>query len=49
MDGLWKSGNGASENYKGHYMLDKKHGYGIYNWGNGYLYKGFWMDDLRYG
>ena len=30
-------------------MLDKKHGYGIYDWGNGYVYKGFWMDDLRYG
>lgn len=30
-------------------MIDKKHGYGIYDWGNGYVYKGFWMDDLRYG
>lgn len=30
-------------------MLDKKHGYGIYDWGNGYVYKGFWMDDFRYG
>lgn len=30
-------------------MFDKKHGYGLYDWANGYLYKGFWMDDLRYG
>lgn len=47
--GLWRSMKGTNEVYKGHYMLDKKHGYGIYDWGNGYIYKGFWMDDLRYG
>lgn len=47
---MWKSTRGENgEVYKGHYMLDKKHGYGIYDWGNGYVYKGFWLDDLRYG
>ena len=30
-------------------MIDKKHGYGIYDWGNGYVYKGYFMDDLRFG
>ena len=30
-------------------MLDKKHGYGIYDWGNGSVYKGQWMEDYRHG
>ena len=30
-------------------MIDKKHGYGVYDGGNGYVYKGFFLDDLRYG
>ena len=29
--GMWKSKNGK-EMYKGHYMLDRKHGYGVYEW-----------------
>lgn len=30
-------------------MLDRKHGYGVYNWGNGYVYKGNFMEDQRCG
>jgi len=30
-------------------MIDKKHGYGIYDWGNGYVYKGNFADDVRSG
>lgn len=30
-------------------MMDKKHGYGIYDWGNGYLYKGYFIEDVRFG
>lgn len=30
-------------------MLDKKHGYGIYDWGNGYIYKGAFIEDQRSG
>jgi len=30
-------------------MLDKKNGYGIYDWANGYCYKGNFVDDQRCG
>ena len=30
-------------------MLDKKHGYGVYSWGNGYTYKGNYIEDDRNG
>jgi hypothetical protein len=30
-------------------MLDKKHGYGMYTWGNGYIYKGSYIEDERNG
>lgn len=30
-------------------MLDLKHGYGIYDWANGYLYKGNFIEDQRSG
>jgi hypothetical protein len=30
-------------------MLDRKHGYGVYTWGNGYHYKGNFTEDLRNG
>lgn len=30
-------------------MLDKKHGYGVYDWANGYLYKGNFFEDQRCG
>ena len=30
-------------------MLDKKHGFGIYDWANGYYYKGSFIDDQRNG
>ena len=30
-------------------MLDKKHGYGVYIWGNGYSYKGNYVEDIRCG
>lgn len=30
-------------------MLDKKHGFGIYDWGNGYYYKGGFIEDQRCG
>lgn len=26
--------------YKGHYCMDKKSGYGVYEWENGWVYKG---------
>lgn len=30
-------------------MLDKKHGYGIYTWGDGHTYKGNYVEDFRSG
>lgn len=30
-------------------MLDRKHGYGLYDWGNGYAYKGNFIEDQRFG
>lgn len=30
-------------------MLDKKHGYGVYNWGNDCIYKGNYLEDERSG
>lgn len=30
-------------------MLDRKHGYGVYDWGNGYTYKGNYVEDIRSG
>ncbi len=30
-------------------MLDKKHGFGVYDWGNGFHYKGNYLEDERSG
>lgn len=30
-------------------MQDKKHGYGIFTWATGNVYKGNYLDDLRSG
>jgi len=30
--------------YTGEYLDDKKHGYGVFDWGNGKFYEGFWED-----
>ena len=30
-------------------MLDKKHGFGVYDWANDYLYKGNFFEDQRCG
>jgi hypothetical protein len=34
-----------NQRYEGHYLLDKKHGFGLYDWGNGYLYEGNYIQD----
>lgn len=39
----------TKQSYKGQYLLDKRHGYGEYNWGQGYLYKGNYFHDERNG
>lgn len=46
--GCWISSD-DTECYKGPYALDKKCGYGEYQWGDGYLYKGNFENDLRNG
>jgi len=28
----------------GEYLDDKKHGYGIFEWGNGKIYEGYWVN-----
>jgi hypothetical protein len=35
--------------YKGNYLLDKKHGLGIYRWETGEVYKGMYIEDQRNG
>lgn len=47
--GVWKHGTFARESYKGSYVMDKKEGYGVYDWENGWTYKGNFKDDLRDG
>ena len=44
-----KHGKNVKEVYKGHYVLDQRQGYGVYDWGNGYLYKGSFANDIRNG
>ena len=41
--------DGFSEQYQGHYAMDKKSGYGVYEWENGWVYKGNFDNDYRNG
>jgi hypothetical protein len=48
--GKWRSAKGPQSNiYEGDYALDKKAGYGIFQWASGNLYKGEYADDEREG
>jgi hypothetical protein len=48
--GIWKKSDSKnSESYRGHYLLDRKCGYGIYIWENGDYYKGEFFQDARHG
>lgn len=38
-----------TEQYRGFYEMDKKHGIGIYEWLNGNSYSGFFENDQRNG
>jgi len=40
---MWKKGPGASDKYEGEYIADKKHGYGIFSWAAGNVYKGHYL------
>jgi len=44
---MWKKGAGYSDKYEGEYNSDKKHGYGIFTWSSGNMYKGNYVEDLR--
>lgn len=46
--GCWVSPD-ELESYKGPYKLDKKCGYGVYQWDDGYMYKGNFDNDVRHG
>lgn len=47
---MWAMNNSQfSENYQGHYTMDKKSGYGVYQWENGWIYKGNFENDYRNG
>lgn len=46
---MWKKGSGTSDKYEGEYKSDKKHGYGIFSWASGNIYKGNYDEDLRTG
>jgi hypothetical protein len=49
--GKWKKGSDSSKSnsYDGEYFMDKKHGYGIFNWASGNVYKGNYKEDERHG
>jgi hypothetical protein len=48
--GIWKKNNEKNcECYRGHYLLDRKSGYGVYIWENGDYYKGEFFQDVRHG
>lgn len=40
---MWKKGSGTSDKYEGEYLGDKKHGYGIFAWATGNIYKGHYF------
>jgi len=46
---MWKKSSGNSDKYEGEYCEDRKHGYGIFSWASGNIYKGNYIDDLRSG
>jgi hypothetical protein len=33
--------------YQGHFLNDKKEGYGVMKYGSGEVYEGAWVDDQR--
>lgn len=35
--------------YVGEYVMDKKHGYGVFTWSDGRMYKGGWKDGKQHG
>jgi hypothetical protein len=35
--------------YEGEYYMDKKHGYGVFEWESGNVYKGNYFEDERNG
>jgi hypothetical protein len=48
--GKWaKHRDSKSNNYEGEYYMDKKQGYGEFNWASGNIYKGNYKNDLRNG
>lgn len=49
--GRWvkKQGVAKTNTYEGDYFMDKKHGYGVFNWASGNIYKGNYKDDERHG
>jgi hypothetical protein len=48
--GKWRKSNKPNCNsYEGEYYMDKKHGYGVFNWESGNIYKGNYKEDERDG
>ena len=41
----WKNG----DEYEGHFVNDKRKGYGVFRWRDTRVYAGNWMDDERSG
>ena len=44
MHGLGRYILKENKSYEGQFYEDKKHGYGIYTWPDGRVYKGYWKD-----
>ena len=48
--GKWKKAGGIKCNsYEGDYALDRKNGWGVFEWESGNIYKGQYVDDERNG
>ena len=44
-EGIWIKGNLQKHLYEGSYKNDHKHGYGVYEWPSGNIYKGNFEND----
>ena len=42
---MWRDGR----RYEGYYLMDKKHGYGVYEWADGRKYEGHWAFGKQHG